>query len=345
MNNLHKLIPTDQISFDKENPRIKVALQKYSEKINDSCIRFALKSATEGSSSISSYKALKDSIRVAGGISTPIQVYRDGNDRYICVDGNTRLAIYNELHNDGTSGDWTEIQCLELTSPTQEEIETIRITSHLVGAREWPAYEKARYLHNLRNKQFLKYDQLIEMCGGSKISIERQIEAFHDMNAHYRDVNSDDAFHADRFSGFVELQKPRIKQSIFDAGFDLSDFGRWIRDGNILRLADVRKLPLVLKDEEAKKAFISGGPRSIENAIRVAEDNRSNVVNPKVLQSNLDKATMVTLVQVLNDRIKNIPFHEFVNLRDRRYEGAQFEIDVLIDLAESLGELLRNVSE
>ena len=69
--------------------------------------------------------------------------------RFLCVDGNTRLAIYTELHDEGAPGDWTTIDSLVLADPSQSDIETVRVTAHLVGAREWPAYEKARYLHYL----------------------------------------------------------------------------------------------------------------------------------------------------------------------------------------------------
>ena len=70
----YSLIPTTQIDFDRENPRIKVALEKYGDKLDDQRIRFALQTATEGSASASSYRSLKDSIRAARGISVPIVV-------------------------------------------------------------------------------------------------------------------------------------------------------------------------------------------------------------------------------------------------------------------------------
>ena len=61
----YRPIPTEQIAFDKENPRIKVALEKYGERLDDERIRFALQTATGGSPSASSYRSLKDSIRAA----------------------------------------------------------------------------------------------------------------------------------------------------------------------------------------------------------------------------------------------------------------------------------------
>ena len=197
----YRSLPTDQIAFDEENPRIKVALEKYGTKLDEQRIRFALRTATEGSYATSSYRSLKDSVRASRGISVPIVVSPD-TGRYICVDGNTRLAIYKELHDEEAPGNWTTINCLVLDDPSPNDIETIRVTAHLVGAREWPAYEKARYLHYLRNVEFMDYDELIARCGGNKAKITRQIDAFHDMNEFYRDVSSDDAFKVGPFQRF-----------------------------------------------------------------------------------------------------------------------------------------------
>lgn len=344
MKSTYRLIPTDQIDFDQENPRIKVALEKYGDRLDDQRIRFALQTATEGSASASSYRSLKDSIRAARGISIPIVVWPNG-DRFVCVDGNTRLAIYHELHEESAPGEWTTINCLVLDDPDQRDIETIRVTAHLVGARDWPAYEKARYLHYLRNVEFMDYDELIARCGGNKTTITQQIDAYHDMNEFYRDVSSDDAFKVDRFSGFVELQKTGIKDSIYSAGLDLHDFGRWIRDGQIYRLADVRKLPRVLADDEAKDTFVNGGIRSIEDAIAVAEANRQKDIHAPSADTTVANASMAMLAEALLQRIKALPREDYVALRDRQYETADHDVDILSDLAEHLRDLLQDVSK
>lgn len=344
MKSNYNLLPTCQIDFDRENPRIKVALEKYGDKLDEQRIRFALQTATEGLSTTSSYRSLKDSVRAARGISIPIVVWPKG-DRFVCVDGNTRLAVYHELEGEGAPGDWTKIACLVLDNPDELDIETIRVTAHLVGAREWPAYEKARYLHYLRNVEFMDYDEMIARCGGNKNTIAQQIDAFHDMNQHYRDVNNDDAFKVDRFSGFVELQKAGIKDAIFGAGFGLDDFGRWIRDGQIYRLADVRKLPRVLADDEAKDIFVDGGIRSIEGAIAIAEEKRKTATRPSAADISVADASIAALAEALLQRIKSLPREDYMALRDRQYEEAEREVDTLADLAEHLGDLLQDVAK
>lgn len=340
----YEMLNVETISFDTDNPRIKKALEKYGDKINVERIHFALRSATEESNGASSYSRLKDSIRANGGVTVPITVTANDGEQ-VCIDGNTRLAIYKELLREGATGNWSEIKTIVLDDADQRQIEAIRVSAHLVGAREWPAYEKARYLHYLRNQEFMDYDQMIALCGGNRRDIERQIDAYHDMNAYYRDVVDDTAFHIDRFSGFVELQKPGIKEAIFEAGLDIKDFGEWIRDGKIYRLADVRQLPKVLRDDEAKDTFLEGGLRSVEQAIKLCERKAEEKQKQTPSRATLENASMYRLAEVLARRIIDLPRSEWRALRDREHDAADEQIRILEDLTEQLRDLLDDVSK
>ena len=277
-----------------------------------------------------------------GGISIPITVVPDAAG-YICIDGNTRLAIYKEFIERRVDGNWKTIKAVVRDEVDQREIERIRVTAHLVGAREWPPYEKARYLHYLREEKLMEYGEMIQLCGGNRADLERQIDAYHDMNTYYRDVVDDTAFIIDRYSGFKELQRPAVKNSIFAAGLDLQDFGEWIRDGNIMRLADVRKLPQVLADPEAKATFLEGGPRSIEAAIRLLDHRRSDGENEA--KTTLNKATIFQLAAVLARRIEDLPYSEVRALKDQDNPATRDRVGSLESLLSNLGSLLADVTE
>ena len=62
MEDNYTVLKVSAISFDTDNPRIKMALEKYGDQLNDERIHFALHSATDGDKSVSSYSSLKDSI-------------------------------------------------------------------------------------------------------------------------------------------------------------------------------------------------------------------------------------------------------------------------------------------
>lgn len=340
----HTMLNVDEVSFDPDNPRIKKALEKYGDQLSAERIHFALRSATDGARGTSSYSSLRDSIRASSGVIAPIVVTR-GGDGYVCIDGNTRLAIYKQFMKEETIGDWTRIKAVILSDAHQRDIETIRVSAHLVGAREWPAYEKARYLHYLRSQKFLTYGEMTALCGGSKTDIERQIDAYHDMNEYYRNIVDDTAFHIDRFSGFVELQKPGIKEAIFDANMDLENFGEWIRDGKIYRLEDVRKLPKVLRDDEAKKIFLDGGPRSIESAITFLDQQAKKHLDGTLPAETLETASIYKLAEVLEQRINDLPYSEVRALKNKDLSDSAEQIDVLEDLSVRLRSLLEDVSE
>ncbi len=339
----HEPININDIDFDKENPRIKKSLEKYKDDVDETRIFFALKSASSnGNDAASSFKALEDSIIASGGAQQEIVVIKK-NGRYTCIDGNTRLAIYKTLLKNQAKGSWTHIKAKILINWEQEDLEKVRITAHLVGARDWPAYEKARYLHQLRYEKLLDYDQIIQLAGGNSRDIQQRIDAYENMNEHYRDKVSDDAFKIERFSGFVELQKAGIKDSIFDAGLTLDNFGEWIRDGKIYKMADVRQLPKVLRNDETKKIFLEGGPKSINSAIETI--NHKEREKLKKSHTTLESATIYQLTDVLIQKIGNLPFDQVSLLRDRQNKDSNEKIRLLETLSLKLQELINNVSE
>lgn len=333
----------DEIEYDLENPRIKVALEKYGDKIDAERIYFALKTATaDQTNATAGFDQLKASIRGYGGISQPIVVVEKDNKK-TCIDGNTRLAIFKEFHKDKVAGDWSKIPTRLISDASQLDIEKIRTSAHLVGAREWPAYEKAQHLNYLYNQKFMSFEQMIELCGGNRKEIERQISAFNDMNEYYRDISEDNEFKIDRFSGFVELQKPNIKNAIFAAGLGLKDFGEWIKNGQISKLANVRQLPKVLDDEEAKKIFLEGGINSISNAIRYVDDKtRSKSPNGNAIDSNV---SILSLAQILKQKLDEMPRTEYSTWKKSETNEAIEAVQTLEDLMGTLEEILQDVRE
>ena len=58
MSTTYAMLPVEQILYDTNNPRIKMALMKYGDQLNAERIHFALRSATEESTGTSSYNSL-----------------------------------------------------------------------------------------------------------------------------------------------------------------------------------------------------------------------------------------------------------------------------------------------
>lgn len=334
-------LDVDLIDYDANNPRVKQTIEKYGENLTSEKYVFALRSALN-SQMESAFESLRDSIQSSGGIIIPIVVTRR-NSRFVCIDGNARLAIYKHFLKQGALGDWSVIKSILLDSPTPKQMGIVRMAAHLTGTRQWPPFEKARYLHDLRGSDFMMYAKLVALCGGGATEIGRQIDAYADMKD-FCGANTDSKASRDYlFSSFVELQRPRIKLSIFEAGLDVSDFGTWIQDGKIRRLADIRDLPRVLNDEEARSIFLAEGARAVEKATEFLD--RKEVAANAGNEATLKSASILQCTKALSERIKKLPFTKVQDYQSRSRACAINELTALENLADQLQSLMRDVSK
>ena len=111
-------------------------------------------------------------------------------------------------------------------------------------------------------------DRIVEFCGGNRRDVTTAIQAYADMEHYYRSICEADDYDTERYSGFVELQNTRVKDAILRAGFDLTHFARWIRNGNIKNLQHIRQLPRILADKKAREVFLK---KDIRAALDVLE--------------------------------------------------------------------------
>ena len=333
--NTAKRIPVDQIVLDNSNPRIKQYLKMYTM-LNEDRMLLALGAGTEeegGATAMGSYQRLKHSIRASGGIIQSIIVKPFNDGRYLCIEGNTRVAIYRQLRTEdrasGQSGErWEFIPALVSDQMDDEEAHKIRLQVHLVGNRPWDPYSKAKYLHELVEDYKMPLRELVGYCGGSKNDVVQSIAAYLDMETHYRPVvdDADGDFDPSRFSAFVELQKPGIKQAIFQAGFSEADFCRWVDDRKLAPLQSIRKLPQILDNPEAKRAFLRDGARAAINTLDAPD-----------LDTRLREANISQLARALQEKIGQLSYEEAKMIT--RQPDSEEHLD-LNDLLASVGELL-----
>jgi hypothetical protein len=69
------------------------------------------------------------------------------------------------------------------------------------------------------------------------------------------------------------LQSQRVRKAILEAGFDYTDFSRWVKDQLILPLNTVRQLPRILADDKSRFIFLSDGA---QEAIKVLDTRARN---------------------------------------------------------------------
>ncbi len=150
------------------------------------------------------------------------------------------------------------------------------------------------------------------------------------MERYYRPIiPSDGNFDEKKFSGFVEFQKPGVKEAILATGFTYTDFAHWIFDERLYPLNTVRLLPRILKNDEAKKTFLKEGARKAANVLE----------RPDVSKALTD-ADVASLARGLSLRILKMSFAESQAIKqDPGGETAQELIQVLDNLRGLLGML------
>ena len=328
-------IPVDAIILDNSNPRIKHYLEMYTV-LNEEHMLLALGAGAEdegGSTALGSYQRLKHSIRASGGIIQSIIVKPLDDGQYLCIEGNTRVAIYRQLRDEdraaGESGEnWKHIPAVISDEMDEEEAHKIRLQVHLVGNRPWDPYSKAKYLHELLEDYKMPMGELVSYCGGSRADVLQSINAYLDMETHYRPVvdDVDGDFDPSRFSAFVELQKPGIKQAIFRAGFCESDFSRWIDERKLFPLNSVRRLPQILDNPEARRVFLREGARAAITTLDAPD-----------LDTRLREATISQLAKALQEKVGQLSYDDAEKITN--HPNSEEYLD-LQDLLTSVGGLL-----
>jgi hypothetical protein len=321
-----QLVPIEEIVLDRQNPRIRKFIEMYGENPAPEQFYMALGAAgdDEGDHS-ATFEKLKNSIQTNQGIIQPVILNRR-EGKFVCVEGNTRVALYKKFLTDKVPGPWTTIMGLVYEDMDEVRIDSIRLQVHLVGTRPWDPYSKAKYLHHLRNDKNMPLALIVEYCGGREKEIIESINAFSDMETHYRPIVQEGSFDTSRFSGFVELQKPNVKQAIVEAGFQLGDFASWVRDEKIYPLNTVRLLPRILKHKKAREEFLKRDAR-----------HAAEFLEQPALSKALADASLAQLAHALTQVIYKLPWPEKDKLcRDPNGETTQ----TLNEAADALKGLL-----
>ena len=323
------MLPVETLVLDASNPRVARYIEMYGGEVTDEQMGLALGAANyEQGESTTTFQSLRASIRTHGGLIHPILVNRETNNRLVVIEGNTRALIYRQFRRDDVSGRWDEIPAIVYDQLDEKEIDAIRLQAHLVGPRQWDPYSKAKYLDYLGNSEHLTTDQIIDFCGGQRTEVHRFIDAYNDMEDHYRPLlASGDQFDPTRFSAFLEMQAPRVQEALVTSGYTKTDFAGWVNDQIMYPSDRVRKLPAILANPQARSVFLMDRAREAEKVL----DSPSTV-------EALEDATLTQLTNALLDRIDKM---SYTDLRRLREDLDTPENHALTEARDQLAELCR----
>ena len=126
-----------------------------------------------------SVKNLREEIRRHGGLLEPIVV---SMNTWEVIEGNSRLAVYKELHDSQEDGEWALIPCRLISKFEDDELAAYLSQIHIKGKTKWTAYEKynfayVRFEKGIQNgsSEGVAYSQIANLFGESEATIRHRV--------------------------------------------------------------------------------------------------------------------------------------------------------------------------
>src|SRR5882672_4671823 len=133
-----EVVAVADIELDRTNPRIRKFLEMYPHDPTPEQFYLALGAAGDDESeSSASFEKLRNSIMTNGGIIHPVILNRRADGSLICIEGNTRVALYGSFISEKVAGNWTHIPALVHDQMNDKQADAIRLQVHMVGTRAW----------------------------------------------------------------------------------------------------------------------------------------------------------------------------------------------------------------
>ncbi len=292
-----KNLEISNVYFDIHNPRSKYAssVEIPEDPFNEEHQKTLIPDLLKGSEGHYSVQNLRSSIEECGRITNPIQVKVVG-DKYVCVEGNTRLLIYKELYKSAETDDekekWSKIPAQVYENITAEQEARLKLTAHVVGARDWKPYARAKYIEELKNTTTLDWQSITQVVGGRQATMMKLYDAVTRYDKYFLPLTN--IRDEKKFSHYVESENDVIKSSIEEHDFSEKDFANWVAENKFKMAINVRKLPKILDNPDAKEAFIRGDYDDAAPWITPQNDGTIS----------LSSASTPALIEALSERVK-----------------------------------------
>lgn len=323
----NRRVQLNVLQLDAQNPRIGLYMDSRPKTaFSDEEIRHAIVNRSPDA-----YTKLRDSIEINQGIINPIWIAPSEHGTHLVIEGNTRVLICRELAEKYTTNDtWKTIPANVLPVGIHDsQLNFIRLEAHLRGVTEWDAYERARYLYILNEKEGYSVTRLEQLTRLRRTEIETEIRAFRDMSEVYSSRFPDDPYQSQKFSYFVELERNnRLKQQVQKVGLGITDFCDWVGTQRIPKAENVRTLGDILIDSKATQYFLQDG---YDRAIQYLAVAQPDLVSP-----------LFQRIEDVIERLKGLTFYEVEEICVGKQPGRK---RLLEELAKVAGQIWRRVSE
>ena len=309
-----RLVDVTTLLYYEKNPRIMSDLEKINEEITQDLVDKVMWKRDET-------HTLYTTLKKDGGLNEALLVYRGK-----VIEGNTRLCCLKKLCLEDPER-WKMVPCeVIIDEITPLQINRLLIDKHVIGKKNWSAYDKALLYYHLRHDENLSIDEIKALTHESTTTIRNRIESV----KLYKKSGCTEIgkySHFDQVVSNQEIQKmikeePEIGEIIIGQ----------IMEGTIPKAQDIRRIPDICRSKDAKKRFVKGGEdineivldldheKKFQNSsvIKTANDLRRKIIGMNsedldcLSQNNQDKEDLrrliqelVKLAQVANIRLPN----------------------------------------
>lgn len=248
----HIDIPLDKIELDEENPRIqyKLAVGKGTKTLDE--VILAMPEVTK----------LRKDIELNKGLREKIVVQLMSSGSYKVLEGNCRSVCYRSLAANPKYKNnplWKSIPARVVPQDVEARKVAILIADqHVAGKISWQAHEKAGMIYRMCRELKMTEGDIATYLRMSKSTVSRFLNAYSFMTDKFLTI--DDGTYADagerKWSFFDEFYRSKELREEYKRNSEFGDdFCRWVGDGRLPDGADVRTLPAVLKNPDAKAKF------------------------------------------------------------------------------------------
>lgn len=215
-----------ELLFYKENPRVYSALRSDGSVPTQERIEAKM-------TSMDHVKQLRLSIEQNGGLIDPLMVVRRDGD-YIVLEGNSRLAAYRLLAAKDPVR-WQKVRvCILPEEITDGDIFTLLGQYHLIGRKDWSAFEQAAYVYRQKEATGIATDILAKNVGLTESKVASYLKVYSFMLEH-------DDLRPDRWSYYEEYLKNRGIHKYRDTYPQMDDtFVAQVKTEQITQAMDVR---------------------------------------------------------------------------------------------------------
>lgn len=262
----------DDVRLDKDNPRLKYQQMLYP---NMSLVDLLFNE--------NDTRLLKDDINKNGLIDPPY-LRRDEDGKFTAIEGNRRTACMTKLHAEfphDTRFATMFARILPVDTPAAKQA-LLMAQFHISGKLKWDAHERAGHVYDMWAHLDVSMEQLKSTLHMGEPAIRQMVEAYRMLNDHYKTIDNGkyQAAADGKWSFFAEFFKQKVfrekvmatKDGATPDPFFRDRFCRWVGEGRLPRAEDVRKLPAILADANAKVEFEQRPAiEAFEAAVNIAE--------------------------------------------------------------------------